>query len=146
MSISSIEDLLIKYLLADASVAALVGTRIYPLRLPQKVTLPAIVTTRISGVRIGNLHGIASAAEPRYQVDAWAVNQAGAHALGAAIRQALEAYVGTWTDGNSPPVVSARVSVRFETERDLFEEEINGGLCRHSADYFIFHGTNSGAL
>jgi hypothetical protein len=145
VSINSIGELLRAFVLADATVSGLVVTRMYPLRLPQNVTMPALTYQRISGVRIGQLNGVASAADPRYQIDAWAANVAGALALGKAVRQRLENYTGTWTDGASP-ATTAFVQVRFDSERDLFEEDILGGLCRHSADYFIFHSTNSGAL
>lgn len=149
MSTSSIGELLRAFLLADTTVANLVGTHMYPLRLPQKPTLPALVYQRISGERIGQFKGLASAAEPRYQIDAWTDPNtggvSGALALGSAVRQALEGFTGTWSDADSPGV-SAFVQVRFITERDQFEPDILGGLCRHSADYFIFHATNGGTL
>lgn len=149
MSVSSIGELLTAFLLADATIASLVGTRVYPLRLPQKPTLPALVVTRISGERIGQLRGAASAAEPRYQIDAWTSPETGGHkgalALGKAVRNRLEGYTGDWSDGGSPAIV-VTVAVRFVTERDQFEEDILGGLCRHSADYFVFHGTAAGVL
>lgn len=142
MSAVSIGELLKGYVLADVTVAGLAGTRMYPLRLPEKATLPALVYQRISGERMNVLHGQASAAEPRYQIDAWAANQKDAVTLGAAVRQRIEAFTGTWTDGT----ISAFVQVRFVTERDFFEEDILGGACRHSADYFVFHSTNGGSL
>lgn len=142
---ASIGDLLRDFLLADATVSGVIGTRVYPLRLPQKPTLPAVVYSRISGVRVEHLKGVSSASEPRYQIDAWAANVAGAQALGKAVRQRLDHYVGTWT-GNGSPAISVGVSVRIVNEWESFEEDINGGLCRHSADYFIFHATGGGAL
>lgn len=145
MSTASVGNLLRDFVLADPTVAGLVGTRMWPVRLPQKPTLPALVYQRISGVRIENLRGPASAAEPRYQIDAWAVTVAGAQELGAAVRRRLEAYVGQWTS-NGSPVVTVGVAVRIVNEWESFEEDINGGLSRHSADYFIFHSTNDGAL
>jgi len=35
------------HLLDDASIAALVGARVYPLRLPQKAVMPSIVIQRV---------------------------------------------------------------------------------------------------
>lgn len=138
MSLTSIGEYLIKFLLADAGVSALVDTRIFPWRLPQKVTLPAIVVQMISDPRIEQLHGKASASAPRYQVDAWAANVKDAHAVSNAIRMALEQYVGEWTDGGN---VRTRVAVEYVTSRESFEEDILGGLCRKSTDYFVFHST-----
>ena len=133
------------HLLADASIAALVGARIYPLRLPQKAVMPSIVIQRVSGVRFGHLRGGGSLARPRYQVDCWAATHDAATALGTLCRQRLDGYTGEWADDESP-TTTIRVAVHFEDERDLFEEDIMGGLCRHSADYFLFHQTNSGAV
>lgn len=133
------------HLLADAAIAALVGTRIYPLRLPQKPQLPAIVLLRVSDVRPPILRGQASVAQERFQVDAWATTFDGATALGTLCRRRLEGYSGTWSDGASPET-TVDVAIQFESDRDLFEEEINGGLCRHSADYFIWHTTAGGVV
>jgi hypothetical protein len=141
----SIGDLLRAYVLADATVSGLVASRMYPVRLPQKATMPALVYTQISGLRHGHLRGPASAAEPRYQVDAWALTFSEAHQLGKAVRRRLEAFVGEWS-GNDSPATSVTVAVQFITEYDVFEEDILGGLARHSADYFVFHGTHAGSI
>src|SRR4051812_32278487 len=95
------------HLLADPAIAALVVARVYPIRLPQKATYPAITYRRVSGVRENVLRGPASLARPRMQVDAWGVTHDDATALGALVRQRLENYVGTWSDGGSPAVTTA---------------------------------------
>lgn len=141
----SIGDSLIAYLLADSTITALVGQRVYPVRFPEKAPMPAVVVTRISGARIGNLRTPASLARPRFQVDAWATSLAGATALGRRCRLRLEGFSGAWADGESPET-SVGVAVQFEDEREFFEEDILGGLCRHSADYFVWHQTAAGAV
>lgn len=128
------------FLIADTAVAGLVSTRIYPLRLPQKAVLPAIVLTRISGTRGHHLRGPQSLTRTRYQVDCWARTHDEATALGTLCQSRLDGFTGTWTL-NVSPAVPTRVTVLFDTEQDFFEEEINGGLCRHSADYFLYHHT-----
>lgn len=137
------------HLAGDGSIAALVGSRIYPIRLPQpkkdQVNLPAIVYQRISGFRFKHLRGGEALARPRYQVDCWAQTHDQATTLGNLVRQRLNGFSGTWTDMDSPETVVSIV-ILFETEQDLFEEDILGGLCRHSADYFLYHSTASGAV
>lgn len=136
------------HLLGEHAIAAVVGARVFPLKLPQPkqgvTSYPAIQLQRISGVRFGTLNAVASLARPRYQVDCWGQTFQAATELGSLCRQRLDGFVGTWSDGSPGNTVS--VSVDFEDERDLFEEDIGGGLYRHSADYFIFHGTDGGAL
>jgi uncharacterized protein DUF3168 len=135
------------YLLDDVQIAALVGNRVYPLRLPQKVTLPAIVLTRISGLRFAHLRGADALARPRYQVDCWAATHDAASRLGALCRQRLNGYTGTWSDADSPATtIPVTILLDADGDRDLFDEDISGGSCRHSADYFVWHGTADGAV
>lgn len=138
------------HLLADAAISAVVAARIYPLRLPQPkkdaVNLPAIVLQRISTVRYAHLRGAEALARPRLQVDCWATTHDAATSLGTLVRQRLNGFAGTWTSDESPSVDIAVQAIFLENEQDLFEEEIQGGLCRHSADYFVFHSTVEGTV
>ncbi len=126
------------FLLDDTDIASLVLTRIYPLRLPQKVTLPAIVLTRVSDLRDAHLRGVQAQAKARYQVDYWAQTYDGAALGGALCARRLGGFQGTWTLTTSPPQ-TVSVTILPEPEMDLFEEDINGGVCRHSADYGLWH-------
>lgn len=75
-----------------AGTAALIGTRCYPLRLPQKPTFPAVVYQRVSS---SGRHGTTTRREPRYQFSCWATTYAGAKALAAQVRTAIEDYADT---------------------------------------------------
>lgn len=140
------------HLLSENAIATLVTTsgraRVFPLKLPQPKTgvpdYPAIQLQRISDLRYSHLRGAASLARPRYQVDCWATTFQAATQLGSLCRQRLDGFVGQWTDGS--PGTTVQVAVEFESQTDLFEEEIGGGLFRNSADYFVFHGTDSGSI
>ena len=126
-------------LLSDATIAGQVSARAYPLRLPQKPDLPAIVYLLVSDLRPQHLRGVNSLPETRFQVDAWAKSHDGAVALGALIRARLDGFSGQFQSLGSP-VETIDVSGVFWLEgRDLFEEEILGGLCRHSADYRLVY-------
>lgn len=135
------------FLLADAPIAAAVGTRIYPTKLPQNATFPALTVTRVSGSRIGRLKGRASLARPRYQIDAWTKERASASAfeeaqvLGGLVLDRLEAYSGTMTDPTTSPPTVYQTWVEFLDDREFFEEDVNGGFYRHSSDYYIWHQT-----
>jgi len=138
------------HLLADTAIAAIVAARIYPLRLPQPkkdaVNLPAIVLQRISTVRYAHLRGAEALGRPRWQVDCWAATHDAATSLGALVRQRLNGFAGTWTSDESPSVDIVVQAILLENEQDFFEEEIQGGLCRHSADYFLYHSTAEGTV
>lgn len=129
-------------------ISAMVGARIYPLLLPQTPKLdvgPAIVFQKISQMRLGHLRGQGSLARPRIQIDSWATRHDTASALAALVRRRLEGFTGEFTDGGSP-AVTARVTIFFDTDMDIFDPDILGGVFRNSADYFIYHSTAEGVL
>lgn len=98
----SISELVYAALSNDAGVSALVSTRVYPVILPQRPTLPAISYQRISN---SVKDGTSDIRQSRWQVDGWAQTYAGITALSAAIKTAMDAYHDTdqspmikWTD------------------------------------------------
>lgn len=133
-------DLVRQFLLADATIAGLIGTRVYPAPPPQNATYPLITTQRISDTQFPHLRQRGPGlAEPRYQIDAWATTKAGVDALASAIQHRLQGFTGVLTDTTVSPPVSHRVWMRLETDQDAFEGDVNGGFWRRSADYFIGH-------
>lgn len=142
MALDTIWFALRAFLLADPAIAARVGTRVYPQILPQNATLPAIVGTQTTGIRMSHLHGAASLARPRYQLDAWDSSFTGAATLGALIRARSEAYVGTMPDPRTSPVTDIITSMTFIDDREGYEDDVSGGSYRVSADYWVFHGTS----
>lgn len=94
-----------------SGVSALIGTRCYPLMLPQRPTLPAMTYQVISRVQ--------RESEPcvqqiRVQVDSWAATYAGAQALAAAVRAAYDAWRSL--SGDTKIVWMQQVN-----EQDLYE-------------------------
>jgi hypothetical protein len=84
------------YLLADASIAAVVGTRIYPSNLPQNATLPAIVYHVISRSHTTWLGGIKASSGPiRIQWDVWAATRLAADALAELVLDRWRTLAGT---------------------------------------------------
>lgn len=73
----------------DGAVVDLIGTRIYPLFLPQNGLLPAVTYIRISGVRVGSLSGAGPLSNQVFQIDCWAKSYGAAMELGAAVRAAM---------------------------------------------------------
>ncbi len=81
------------HLAANPAVSALVGTRIYPLALPQNVTYPAIRYQLIDTPRIYTKDGYSGDSRPRLQIDCWALTYLGAKQLAATVRTAMEGYL-----------------------------------------------------
>lgn len=84
------------YVLADAMVTALVGVRMYPRRLPQGPTLPAIAYQRIDTRREHDMDGPDGLPRARVQLSIWAASVAAAEELAAAVRGRLDGYKGAW--------------------------------------------------
>lgn len=119
------------YLAADAGVSGLVGTRIYPLLLPQEPTLPALVYQRISTNPLGHSHdGPNHLTRVRMQLRCHGATLLAAKTLADAVRDALDGYSGAMG------TVTVQ-SVFREDEGDDDEPETGSWSVR--ADYMIVY-------
>lgn len=112
----SLEEGLVAHLKADSAVAALVGTRIYHEKLPQKPTYPALAYARTSTERQMTLSGPSSLTQVRIALDAWTHSSAEMKSLAAAVRSAVSGVTGNL----------GGVSIQhctYESEADLSEFE-----------------------
>lgn len=80
------------YLLADATVAALIDERVYPVSLPQTAVLPAVTYQRVFGTEGITHQGPSGLERTRIQFDCWATTYAEATALAEAVTDALRVY------------------------------------------------------
>lgn len=130
-----IEEALRAVLLADAGVAALVGTRVYPLVLPQAGTLPAITYQVVAGDADYVMEGASGLAFKRVQVDCWADTYSAAAGLRAAVTAALGGFAGS---AGSPAV---RIQGAFKTmEADGYEDALERAgprLWRKTIDFNV---------
>jgi hypothetical protein len=78
-----------------AGLAALVSTRIYPLKAPQDATYPLVVYQQISGPRVHSHSGGSGLASPRFQFTSWATSLNSAKGVANQVRAALNGYNGT---------------------------------------------------
>lgn len=98
------------YLLADAGVADLIGTRCYPDALPQGATLPAVVYYTISRTHAESLGGLKSAGQVRIQLDAYAATRIAADAVTEAILARLKTLsIGQNTIGSGTQVCDVEI-------------------------------------
>lgn len=76
MAIASVRAGLHYYLSSNAPLTALVGTRIYAERLPDEVSMPALLFTQVSGTPEQAFSGLTGAVEGRFQFDIYAAAEA----------------------------------------------------------------------
>jgi hypothetical protein len=125
----TIQDELFTRLKDDAGVSAIVGTGIYPVRLPQNKSTPALVYTQISGPRLHDLGGASDRAMPRFQVDCWADTAAAAKSLADAVRASLNGFNGTLT--------TIKATIRLDNEQEDYDD--GAKLYRVIQDYRLNH-------
>ncbi len=126
----SIETDLRTHLVADGPVNADVAGRIYPLKLPQNPTYPAITYYVVGVGQHRSLSGPGDRERPHFMVHCWAATEAAAQDLASDVRTALDGFKGTM----GTTEVS---SVKFNDWNDQFEDvpEVYRRIC----DFVIAH-------
>lgn len=101
---AEIEEAVYSRLSGNAGVSALVSTRIYPNKIPQEATLPAIAYQRISARRVKAHAAPTGLARVRVQVTCVARSYSEVKGLAAAVRTAMQGVMGTvggvWVQGS----------------------------------------------
>lgn len=87
-----IEEALSNYLLAHASITALIGTRLYPDEPGN--SLPSVIYTKVSDKKIHTLSGQASIESPVIKYSAYAETKNAAREISNAIKGVLNDYSG----------------------------------------------------
>lgn len=82
------------FLLADGDISSTVATRVYPIQLPQKPTLPAIRYNTITDVRYPTTPNTKGLRRPRIQIDCYATTYAAAVQLAEYVEARLDSYRG----------------------------------------------------
>lgn len=135
-----LEQALHAFLKANAALLALVGTRIYPVMLPQKPTLPALTYQTISTVPDYVLAGPSGLVAKRVQINCWATREwaapgyTDAQNIATAVRNALDGYSGIWPGGVEI------VRAKRDNQHDDFEPE--GMYDRTILDFIVHYHEN----
>lgn len=123
---------LIKILKTDTALNTLLGERIYPVRLPQDVRMPAMCINRINDVEHGyTQQGPDHFVESILQIDCYGEQYVQAVLAAEYTQAAIDGYKGAW---NTSPVGG----VFLQDARTEYEETTN--IYRVSQDYRIFYG------
>lgn len=106
-------------------------TGIFPEVMPKGTPMPAIVYTQIFGEGLLTMDGPDSFTKARVQFSCYAKTPAGSKRLAATLRQLLEAYRGTLSEGTQV------FSMRTVLEIDSFEDAPS--ICHTPIDMEIFY-------
>lgn len=124
------EETIVALLLNNAAIAQIAGKRVTWVEREQGAALPAVVLTKVSGVRDYNMDGPSGLVSSRVQADCWALKFKDSVRLGRAVRDALSGYRAGDTQG-----------AFIEAERQSVEKEPDGATryFRVSLDFMIWH-------
>lgn len=128
-----IEQALTAHAKADSPLAALVGTRIYPLFIPQEAPLPAIAYQRISGPRVHSHDGVDQFGRARVQLTCQALGYDEAKDCAHLVRQAFRGFSGQMGGPAGPQIHE----IRIENEMDGYNDE--GDRFTVRIDLIIIH-------
>lgn len=103
------------------ALSGLASGRVYPIVMPEKGTVPAIVYQRISSTPENTLDGGATIDQIRIQVDTYAKTYAEAKNLASQVRTALE---------------SSSAKATLQTDVDFFEPDVK--LYRVTQDFYCW--------
>lgn len=117
---ASIDQAVRTYLAAQASVSALVSTRVYCGDVPQTATLPAISISIVSAQHAHTLKGVGGYCLSRLQVNSWAATHVASKTLAEAVRNVLQGLTQT-TMGT----VTVN-EVELTNELDLIDPAVDG--------------------
>jgi len=90
-----IEQALYTLITSDSTIAALIGTRLFPAQIPQGQQLPAVVYLQDIGKRIHTMAGAVGLVNSEYTITCYAESYSKARELSEAIRKHLIGYSGT---------------------------------------------------
>ena len=130
----NIDESLYAYLSTYAELVALVGTKVYPLVLPQDVALPAVTYQRISDPPEHAMGTDAAIYHPRYQINCWANTYTGVQALAAQVKAALRDYTSSAMGGTGGETVH-----RVFYEGAYGDYDSNAGEYRETLDFIIWY-------
>lgn len=109
-----IEEALRTILLADPTLYALVGTRIYPVQLPLDCTLPALSYFQVSEP-FNRITGT-----PRFQIDIFSEDYTESKTVKGALEAALDGYSGVTGGHNIEIIVPLDSSDFYDSETGIY--------------------------
>jgi hypothetical protein len=131
----TIEEGLYNRLSTYSGLTTLISTRVYPLKLPQTVTLPAITYQRISTPReLTHDQKAGGLALPRFQFNCWGTTFSSVKAVVKQLRECLNGFSGTFGSGANTVAVGGVLSAN-----EIDFNDPDSGLYWTAVDYFIYH-------
>ena len=129
---TDLSDALYGYLMLDANVTALVGSRVFPIARPQEADLPAVVYRLIETNRDYTQEGWNGRSMPVYQFHVHASSYSSGRAVAASLVASLLRFRGwadircyrTFVEAGSEGYMPELLEFRFDVRAELEIEEV----------------------
>lgn len=127
-------------LMADAAVAALVGSRVYVVKLPQRVTYPAVRVQLVDQPQRYHLRGEDELTRARVQIDAYASEDAGGNPYTSAdnVADAIEASLSGKKFRNTGSPEEIEITGCFREDRRAMYDPDELRLVRILQDFMVW--------
>src|SRR3989304_3050319 len=89
-----IEKALFTHVTTDTAIAALIGQRLFPNKIPQGQPLPAAEYTQSKGDRVHHMEGPAGMVDSEYTIICYGESYSSAKTLAEAVRKRMDGYSG----------------------------------------------------
>jgi hypothetical protein len=122
---ATIEQAIYNILVNTAGITALVGTRIYQVKMPDNVTFPAISYQTSFGSQIESFTGYSGLRNPVINIDTWASSAGAAKDLAEKVRAALHGYSGTYGDITIDNVLEWSFIDMYDSDTEIFHVSSN---------------------
>lgn len=136
---SLIQPGLSEYLLSITELTDIVDQKIHAFgEVPTGTQLPYVTWSKIDNLHTNHQGGSSGLAEPRLQLEAWAMTEYDAALIFDILRRNLDGFVGTW--GTGADEVNIRVAI-LENDREDYSPPDDGtqqGAHRASGDFLVW--------
>ena len=112
-------------ILADSALAALLGERVYPVRLPQKPSYPLLLLTRVSDEKDRTLDGTSRLRQARIQIDCKAETQVVAAQIADELERLLDGKAASGGDTRFASCWITRRDERFEEGTETYRSSLD---------------------
>jgi hypothetical protein len=117
---ATVEDFIFSRLTTTAAITAVVGTRVYRVKMPDNPVLPCITFQTVSGAVVESFDGDSGLSMPVIQVDCWGRTAKAAQDLALLVRGALLGYSGIYQDRRVQKVLEWNQFDLYDQETDIF--------------------------
>ena len=117
---ATIEEAIYSKLSGTAGIAAIVGTRIYQLKMPDNPTLPAITFEVSVGDQVESFTGYSSLSNPIVSIHCWGRTAAAVNALALLVRNAIIGATWTYSDVTVANVLEWSTASLYDDDTEIY--------------------------